>query len=207
MQTKTNAKKHKTTDGCAPAQIPAYQSEPIRGSAKARANGEDVRQKQALQPITAEPDYGHLFCEASERVVLGNLLESPGLLEEIQGSGLTASHFGTSTHARIFDAISEMRQLSLPLDTYSLFEFLGSHASDLAALADIERGCIILASHARYHANIVIKKWRLRRLLIVAESLTESACAEGADPALAIDGCVKLLQQCEAGQCEQFTEP
>jgi replicative DNA helicase len=119
---------------------------------------------------------------ASERVILGALIEEESILSAAVGAGLDIEDFFLSDHRRIFAAMLELRENNSPVDYITVAEQLGNRQADVVLLASLIDGVVIDRSHVLYHIGIVRKKSRLRRLQQLAEWMLQSANEISADP-------------------------
>lgn len=127
------------------------------------------------------------FNAEAERSVLGSILVVPALVEDLIAANLLSCDFYLDANRRIYQRILDLAQSSRPVDSISLaeelstrqeLELIGGYAylSDLTNLAVPER------KHTLYHARIVMKKAKLRRIQIIGQRAVAAAGAPGADP-------------------------
>lgn len=117
----------------------------------------------------------------SEKVAIGAALEDSTILSELVADGLTPQDFSYSAHRRIWAALMRMAEDHVPIDPISVSAFLSNNDADFAVIIDCISGCVILASHARYHAKIIRESAQVRRLRYLADRIHESI-DEGFDP-------------------------
>lgn len=135
-----------------------------------------------------------LVAIGSEKIVLGCLLESPEWINPVKATGLQASDFSCSDHARIYDGLTSLNHLQIPIDPVGLSEYLGDNPKDFDVMLDLLYGTVVEKSHCIHHAQILKKKARLRALIHIGEWLTTAAAEPGADPLLVIDQALGKLQ-------------
>lgn len=120
---------------------------------------------------------------ASERVILGALVEDDTLLPGVISAGLDVDDLFLSDHRRIFSAMLELREKNEPLDYVTVAEQLGNSRADYVLLASLIDGVVVHSGHVRHHVRIVRKKARLRQLQGLGEWLLQSTSETSADPA------------------------
>lgn len=163
-----------------------------------RAESKEPRNNHSDSDNIAQVDL-ELPCNvASERVVLGCLIEDGKLVPSILETGITADDFSLSDHGRVFQSILNLRQQSVPVDCVSVVEELGKSDRDIALLADVLHGAVVEASHATHHARIVMKKAQLREFMKFAEWMQTAAIQPGADPELLVSTAIGKLQEVSA---------
>jgi replicative DNA helicase len=144
-----------------------------------------IRETRMSKRTIAQPDIELPRDDAlaSERIVLGGLIDRLDFLPALQDAGLGVGDFVTETHRRIFRALCAMHQQNIPSDIYSVSDHLEDpQSSDLAVLADLIYGVVVEVRHAIYHAQQIVKKSRLRQVATIGEWMTGSALERGADP-------------------------
>ena len=119
----------------------------------------------------------------AEMAVLGAMLIEKDVLEGIMEI-LQPKHFYSDTHARIYEAITELRQRNMPVDVVTLSEELKKtgRLEELGGqkyLADLMEK-VSTAAHTQAYANIVKEKAMLRELIRVSTSVVEKSF-EGAE--------------------------
>jgi len=117
-----------------------------------------------------------------ERSVLGACLESGDeLLLAVIDAGLKADDFAVSDHQRIFSKMVEMHEKHVPIDLHSVAEALGRR-DGYPLIADLIVGVVSQRDHVLYHAKVIIKLSRLRKLAKLGEWMITSAGQIDADP-------------------------
>jgi replicative DNA helicase len=132
----------------------------------------------------------------SEKVVLGIVIECPSLLSDVADTGLSEADFGLETHQRIWRALFSLKQLGIPIDTYTVLGHLDvPESSDLAVLVDLIFGVVVTKAHAIWHARNVIRVSRLRQIAELGEWVVNAALEPRAEPELLIDAAIAKLQE------------
>jgi replicative DNA helicase len=119
---------------------------------------------------------------ASEREVLGALIDDAGIFSAAMEVGLSENFFFYDAHRKIFLAILALTTASQPVDVITVAEKLGNKAEDLALVGDLLSGCVLVPSHICYHVELLRRTAYLRNCLEFAEWLQSAACAASADP-------------------------
>lgn len=123
----------------------------------------------------------------AERAVLGCLLLSPATCVPQCVTLLKAGAdvFYVTAHRLLYLAILSLWETSMPVDTVTLYQFLGdTHQLDkvgglpyLAALPEATPS----SENLEHYADIVLRKFTLRRMIVVCSDLLDKASAEPAD--------------------------
>lgn len=130
--------------------------------------------------LTAET--GIPVCRASEREVLGALIEDAGIFSAAMEVGLAENCFFYDDHRKVFEAILALTTASQPVDSITVAEKLGNKDSDLALVGDLISGCVLARDHILYHIDLLKRTAYLRNFLEFSNWLQTAACAHGADP-------------------------
>lgn len=128
---------------------------------------------------------------SAERSVLGAVIEDDSLLAEV--AGLRCEDFSLSEHRRVFHAISQLRSQNSPIDYVLVAEKLGNTSENYVLVASLIDGTVTHPDHIAHHAEIVKRKSQLRRLLSVAEWIT-NVTDDSADPDLVIEEAIGKLE-------------
>ena len=143
--------------------------------------------------------------EEAERCLLGSLLLKPDALSQVEH--VEASDFEIFTHQAIYETIRELSAAGTAIDAVSVARSLqsGSYADrfrDVRNTTQILTGClesVSNATHADYHAELVVKASRQRAALRIADELTESA-RTGGDIAALIQKRLPALTELASGE-------
>ena len=135
----------------------------------------------------------------AERAVLGAVLgdeaESAQILSDVIDSGLVVEDFFLSDHQRIFLAILKLREKNAPIDFISIAEQLGNSQADYVVLGSLIDGTVIEANHVLYHAGVIRRKARQRKLLKLGEWLLDSV-NDRTEPDQMIEQLLERIEQC-----------
>lgn len=144
--------------------------------------------KEQVNPNHAAPEemYGRRQPQAIEieRYVLGGILIEPNVYGEIAET-LKPISFYDKKHQLIYEAITDLAQVSNPIDFLTVTEQLRSKGQlEKAGGAEYISGLtmdVASAAHIEYHANILAGKSIARQLINLGMSITENAFDETKD--------------------------
>lgn len=125
--------------------------------------------------------------DSAERNVLGSvLITAAAMVADLEAAGLKPSDFSLDSHRRIFAAMVCLHRAATPLDVITLVDQLHrtgelESIGGIAYLTDLTSGCVPLRTHVLFHAEMVIRDSRRRRLRDIGERL--SKLAPECDPA------------------------
>jgi len=131
----------------------------------------------------------------AERVVLGAVIEDDRLLPEVVESGLSAADFSLSDHQRIFRVVLALREKGAPIDYITVADELGNRAEDYVVVSALVHGVVLDEDHVRFHAGIIRKKACLRKLLRIAEWITNSV-NETSEPNALVEQISQRIEEC-----------
>ena len=136
--------------------------------------------------------------EASERCILGSVMENPPLLSA--ASDLSVNDFYSSSHRQVYGLCLELAEqgksfdagvIAALLEERGQLESVGGHVY-LSELLD-DAACS--ADHIRHHVRIMINAARLRNYRRVGAALEEASRQKGADHALLQEKFSELLNK------------
>jgi replicative DNA helicase len=130
----------------------------------------------------------------SEQSVLGGLLLDNEALHRIPT--LTAEAFYSHVNTEIFRAIQAIAATGKPFDAVTVYDALGDKAEEVGGMAYLMSltQYVPSASSIRRYAEIVMEKWRLRRLVTAGDEIAQLGFSQGS-PDLLIDQAQGLLSK------------
>ncbi len=139
----------------------------------------------------------------AEQAVLGMLMLAPEALPKVS-DWLTEGDFVRDDHRLIFRAIVGLIGRGSPVDPVTLGDWfqangLADRLDSVAYLIELSNNTASVASLVA-HAEIVVEKSRLRTALDIAQSVTQSAMAPGADSQSIIGQAVYALTTAQAAK-------
>ena len=134
----------------------------------------------------------------AEKAVLGSMLKSQDAVADVIEI-LRAEDFYLKEHQEIYKVMVEMFSKSIAIDLMTTYSELKSHK-----LADLVGGLTYLSklmdeavvySNAKFYANTVADKSKMRQLIAEAEKMRDSAFSEELDPSDILDAAEQSIME------------
>jgi replicative DNA helicase len=119
---------------------------------------------------------------ASEREVLGVLIEDPAIFAEAMQAELCERHFSFDDHRKVFRAILALSEAGTVVNYITVSDALGNKDTDVALIGDLITGCVLVRSHILHLVQLLKKLAYLRNFLDFSQWMQTAACAPSADP-------------------------
>jgi replicative DNA helicase len=115
----------------------------------------------------------------TERAVLGAILLSTAVLDDVLDQGLVPSDFYRPTHAQVFRTMLQLRARGEPVDTLTVVDELMrvgqlEQVGGAAAISQLE-AMLPTTAHAAAYARLVHEKSKLRKLIEAGSLIVQSA--------------------------------
>ena len=144
------------------------------------------------------PDFGTLPSDTrAEQAVLGAVLLRSSVMDEVLDFIKSPDYFYQTVHKRIFEEMLLMMNSGVPIDPVLTIDRLRGdrdfeNSGGQAYILDLADACPA-PSNAKYYAQVVADKYKLRRLITAAHSIIDDATEQADNTSLILDSAEQRL--------------